>query len=97
MRLTQKELEYWLVSIDPIGPVKTARLLERFETEERIYEATREELEHSRLDAVYRDLIAQINVRNNQTKDDTAYKPGPVYCVSDDEGVDIEVFASWIL
>lgn len=45
MRLTQKELEYWLASIDPIGPVKTARLLERFETEERIYEATREELE----------------------------------------------------
>ena len=41
----QKELEYWLASVQKLGPVKTKALLDFFGSEEAIYYATKSELQ----------------------------------------------------
>ena len=45
MELMQKELEYWLASVQKLGPVKTKALLDFFGSEEAIYYATKSELQ----------------------------------------------------
>ena len=45
MELTQKELELWIASLPPIGPVKSQALLEHFGCEEEIYKAGEQALQ----------------------------------------------------
>lgn len=45
MELRQKELEYWLASVQKLGPVKIKALLDFFGSEEAVYNASKRELQ----------------------------------------------------
>ena len=72
MELTQKELEYWLASVQKIGPVKTRRLLEYFGNEEAIYHATRMELEQ--VEGITQLVSEEMLQRKNSEKISIEYK-----------------------
>lgn len=72
MELIQKELELWLANILSIGPVKTNKLLEYFETEEEIYKAEKQAL--LKVEGITEKIAEEMINNRNPTKIQREYE-----------------------